>query len=97
MADFNIEHHPQEGRFVINLADGQIAQLRYRYSSDQDGSREVDFYNTHVPDDFRGKGLAARLVDSGFAWADQNQFIIKTSCWYAELKMKRREKNKTKT
>ena len=94
MTEFNVEHHPQDNRFIINLADGQIAQLRYRLDSEQGGAKQVDFFNTHVPDDFRGKGLAARLVDKGFAWADENQLAIKTSCWYAELKLKKREKSK---
>ena len=94
MTDFNIEHHPQEDRFIINLAVGQIAQLRYRLDSEKEGGSEVDFFNTYVPDGFRGKGLAGRLVDTGFAWAEENELTIKTSCWYAELKLKRREKTK---
>lgn len=92
MTDFNVEHQPQDNRFVINLADGQVAQLRYRFGSEPGGASEVDFFNTHVPDDFRGKGLAARLVDKGFAWADENRLAIKTSCWYAALKLKKRDK-----
>lgn len=94
MIDFNVEHDPEDKRFIINLGDGQIAQLRYRFDSGQHGRSEVDFFNTYVPDDFRGKGLAGRLVDKGFAWAEENDLAIKTSCWYAELALKRREKNK---
>ena len=43
MTDFNVEHHPQDNRFIINLVDGQIAQLRYRLDSKQDGASAVDF------------------------------------------------------
>lgn len=94
MTDFNVEHQLQDNRFVINLADGQVAELRYRLGSDPGDASEVDFFNTHVPDNFRGKGLAARLVDKGFAWADENRLAIKASCWYAELKLNKRDKNK---
>jgi predicted GNAT family acetyltransferase len=94
MTDFNVEHHPQDNRFIINLPDDQIAQLRYRFDSEQGDVKQVDFFNTNVPDDSRGKGLAGLLVDKGFAWADENHLAIKASCWYAELKLKNRDTNK---
>jgi predicted GNAT family acetyltransferase len=94
MTDFNVEHHPQDNRFIIKLPADQLAQLRYRFDSEQGDAKQVDFFNTHVPDNFRGKGLAGLLVDKGFAWADENHHAIKTSCWYAELKLKKRDKSK---
>jgi len=51
---------------------------------------EVDFYTTFVPDSLRGQGVAAQLVESGFAWADEQGLEIKSSCWYAAKKLERR-------
>jgi len=52
---------------------------------------EVDFYTTFVPDSLRGQGIAAQLVESGFAWADEQGLKIKASCWYAAKKLERRQ------
>ncbi len=83
---FDILHQEQEDLFYIPLEDGQRAFIKYRHTANTSG---VDFYSTFVPSDYRGKGLAAKLVKHAFAWADSQSLDIKASCWYAD-KMRQR-------
>lgn len=90
MTNYLIEHQADEQLFFVAL-DEQRAFLRYRLSDNTSASAEVDFYSTFVPDSHRGEGLAAKLVNKGFAWADQQGLNIKASCWYADKKLKKRD------
>ena len=79
--------HDQAARqFVIDLGDAPAAYVRYTLSED---NSSVDFVTTFVPDSHRGQGLAERLVNAAFVWAENAQLKVKTSCWYAELKYQR--------
>jgi predicted GNAT family acetyltransferase len=80
--------HQQE--FFVHLEDGQRAYVRYRFIDSKSARQSVDFYSTYVPKDHRGKGLAAALVEQGFNWAEQLEFEILTSCWYAQKKFQAR-------
>lgn len=83
---YKILHQAEECIFYLTLNEGQRAFLKYKKSQN---ASEVDFFSTFVPDSHRGKGLASLLVEHGFAWANEQQLSIKTSCWYAELKRQR--------
>ena len=87
MTDVEIKHQPEEQLFYVHLEDGQRAFLKYRYSDDKSASSVVDFWSTFVPDSYRGNGLAAKLVQTGFEWAEKEGMHIKTSCWYASKKL----------
>ena len=77
MADaVNVEHDAARQRFVIRL-DGQEAFLAYRRQG-----KELDFYTTFVPEAFRGRGFAERLVDAGYAYAGSGGFTVRPSCSY---------------
>jgi len=89
MTDYLIEHQADEQLFFVAL-ESQRAFIRYRFSGNTSAKPEVDFYTTFVPDSHRGQGLAAKLVDKAFAWADQQELHIKSSCWYAAKKLERR-------
>ncbi len=78
---YDILHQAEENLFYIALEEGQRAFIKYRLMST---SSEVDFYSTFVPDDYRGKGLASKLVKHAFKWAQEQSLGIKSSCWYAE-------------
>ncbi len=75
-----VQHRSNAQSFVIELPEEEIAILRYRHIR----GGEIDIFTTQVPVSQRGAGLAARLVDIAFYWAEQNQYQVKTSCWYAE-------------
>jgi predicted GNAT family acetyltransferase len=87
----NITHDSDNHRFILTIepdadTQGSIliandeAILEYRFLADQ----SVDFSRTFVPDEFRGKGLAEKLVRHGLAWAKQQQYSIQASCWYVD-------------
>ena len=90
MSKHIIEHQVDEQLFFVELGQ-QRALLRYKLSNVHSGTTEVDFFNTFVPNSHRGQGLAAQLVEAGFAWADQQGINIKASCWYAAKKLEKRQ------
>ncbi len=88
---YEILHQPEEELFYVHLDEGQRAFIKYQKVAN---ASEVDFFSTFVPDSHRGQGLAAHLVEHGFAWAQEQQLSIKASCWYAEIKRKRMMRDK---
>ncbi len=97
MPDYQIQHQPEESLFYVHLEDGQRAFLKYRRSGTESAEALVDFYSTFVPDAYRGKALASRLVDHAFDWAEENNLHIQSSCWYAAKRLERRQKPKVAT
>lgn len=75
-----VQHQAQEHKFVIHQ-DGSEAVLAYRIDLAGKSPR-VDFYSTYVPPEFRGQGLAEKLVRTGLKWAREQGFQIQASCWY---------------
>ncbi|ABV39059.1 conserved hypothetical protein [Shewanella sediminis HAW-EB3] len=76
--DIEIIHLIDEHEFVINVGQAQ-ASLSYELF---DG--RVNFTHTFVPTELRNKGLAEKLVRHGLSWANSEQLIIETSCWYVQ-------------
>lgn len=91
MSDYQIQHQPEESLFFVHLEDDQRAFLKYRRSGSESAEAQVDFYSTFVPDEYRSNGLAAKLVEHAFDWADEENLHINTSCWYAAKKLERRQ------
>ncbi|NNL57730.1 MAG: N-acetyltransferase, partial [Pseudomonadales bacterium] len=58
------------------------------------GSGRIDFYRTFVQPADRGRHLAHALVDTGLAWARQQQFEISASCWYVQKVLQRQRKHR---
>lgn len=73
-----IRHEPQHQRFVT-LVDGYESVVDYRLSG-----RQIDFNHTFVPDALRGRGIAEKLVREALAWARQEGYQIRASCWYVQ-------------
>jgi predicted GNAT family acetyltransferase len=77
MADaVTVEHDQASHRFVVRL-EGHEAFLAYR----QHGA-ELDFYHTFVPEAFRGRGVAERMVGAGFEYAKASGFTVRPTCPY---------------
>jgi len=93
MSDYQIQHQPEESLFYVRLDDGQRAFLKYSLSGSESAEAMVDFYSTFVPEAYRGKALASKLVEHAFEWAEKNNLHVKTSCWYAAKKMERRQRD----
>lgn len=79
-----IRHHAEQQRFTLQL-DGAEAVLDYRMGQGAAGRTSVDFTHTFVPPQFRGKGLAEKLVRRGLSWAREQGYEIQASCWYARM------------
>lgn len=89
MSEFEIIHQQDQQLFYIEFDDNEKAFIKYRLLERQKESA-VDFYSTLVPTSQRGKGIAAKLVEKAFVWADQQQLRIEASCWYAAKKIAQR-------
>lgn len=72
-------HHPEQHRFVV-LQDGLEAELVYQLESDH-GPLIVE--HTHVPDAWRGQGIAALLMGACVAHAIEHGMKIVPRCSYA--------------
>jgi uncharacterized protein len=78
MSEATILHQPEQQRFVLQL-DSAEAVLNYAVTGSS-----IDFNHTFVPPEFRGKGLAEKLVRHGLQWAKSQQYRIQASCWYVQ-------------
>ena len=76
----DVEHLPEEHKFIIQQ-EGDTAVLAYRLFN-KDEKLAVNFYSTYVPPEFRGKGLAEKLVRAGLKWAKEQGYLVEASCWY---------------
>jgi predicted GNAT family acetyltransferase len=74
----NVIHQSQNQQFVVQQ-DGQEAVLTYRLFD----TNQIDFHSTFVPPEFRGQGIAEKLVRTGIAWAKEQGYELHASCWYA--------------
>lgn len=77
MADpVTVEHDAAGNRFVAKL-EGQEAVLRYRRAG-----HTVEFYSTHVPEAFRGRGIAEQLAKAAFEFAKTERLAVTPTCSY---------------
>lgn len=75
----SIEHQPDRHRFVgIMVRAEDQAMLTYQLL----GTDRINFDYSYVPPSFTGQGVAKRLVDVGFAWAQSEGRQIQASCSY---------------
>ena len=93
MADaLQVTHDAAAHRFVMAM-QGQEAFLAYR----PHGS-ELDFYQTFVPESFRGRGVAERLVGAGYEYAKAKGLTVRPTCPYVSgAYLKRHPEHETLT
>jgi len=72
-----VVHNESKNRFEIALS-GWTAFAEYRVERDR-----MIFTHTEVPPQFRGRGIAKKLVLAGFDVAGKNNLIIVPLCSYA--------------
>lgn len=75
-----VTHQPEQNRFSLAAGNSE-AVLQYRLFRENNNAM-IDFTHTFVPPEFRGKGLAEKLVREGLKWARDEGFGIQASCWY---------------
>ena len=76
-----ILHDEPRHRFTYER-DGQVSYLQYHRLDEH----TVDFASTYTPPALRGRGIAARVVEHAFRWAEESGYKVVPTCWFvAEL------------
>jgi len=76
-------HHPEEGRFEIDLG-GDQAVLEYQVIGDT-----IYFLHTGVPSEYEGQGIANRLARAGLDFAREKGYRIVAQCSYVDAYLRR--------
>lgn len=80
-----VRHDTDSHRFEVVL-DGGKAYLAYMDL----GKQTLDFYRTFVPDELRGRGIAAALAEEALSYAESSGYSVIPSCSYVERYLERR-------
>lgn len=72
-----VNHLKEKQLFYIDI-ENQRATLTYIMEKEN----VMNFMSTYVPDSFRGKGIAAKLVKEGLHYAKENNFRVIPACSY---------------
>lgn len=79
-------HHDREGHQFQTMVDGHRAYLAYMDL----GKQTLDIYRTFVPNELRGRGIAALLAQHALDFAESEGFTVIPSCSYVESYLERR-------
>ncbi|MDB6051807.1 MAG: acetyltransferase-like protein [Pseudomonas sp.] len=80
--------HDQTGHQFETTVDGYRAYLTYMDL----GKQTLDIYRTFVPNELRGRGIAAALTEQALAYADSMGYTVIPSCSYVERYMERNQR-----
>lgn len=69
-----IYHDEHNNCFYLTI-DGQNSVIDYRKEGDV-----LDIYHTYVPTDFRGQGIASKLVQKALDHAYEHNYKVKPTC-----------------
>lgn len=87
MSSDAVVQHDKPGRmFYIDDTAGR-AYLTYMDL----GKQTIDIYRTFVPDDLRGRGLAALLAAAALKYAAEQDYKVIASCTYIEQYIQRQQ------
>ena len=70
----NIVHDPKKGEFVVELGSYRAVLLYAKKG------KLLDFYHIYVPDPFRSRGLAAKILIAAFEHAREAGRQVVPSC-----------------
>lgn len=84
---FSVEQEDAEGhgRYFINLPGGFEAEMTYR----KQGGNTIVIDHTYTPPEFRGRNIAALLMNRAIEDARKNELRIKPVCSYAVVQFQR--------
>lgn len=89
MSNVTITRNDGESRGAYHATvDGQQTQAELTYRKD-DGGKVLVADHTFVPNDLRGKGIAAKLVDALVSDAREDGFKIRPVCSYVVAAFRR--------
>lgn len=75
-----VRHNETGHRFYVPLESGHEALLLYRRQG-----KTLDFYHTYVPEAYRNEGLAEKVVEAGFRYAEVNGLRVVPTCSYISV------------
>lgn len=73
----NIKIDDQENRFVT-LVEGKPCYVSFRAINDN----VLEYYRTFVPEELRGQGIAAQIVEYALSYAQTHNKHVVPSCSY---------------
>ncbi|WP_433713712.1 GNAT family N-acetyltransferase [Nocardia sp. CA-084685] len=76
-----LEHNIADTRFEIYLDDTLAGYADY---AEQDDPKVRDFHHTMTFPEFRGRGVAAQVVEYALQDSRAHGFAIIPTCWYVE-------------
>jgi predicted GNAT family acetyltransferase len=82
-------HEPDRQRFTLPTTPPSV--LDYELAPGERPERVV-FTHTGVPAAYQGQGLAARLVEAGLAWAQEQGLKVVPACSYVAVYIERHPK-----
>ncbi len=80
-----IYHDQDNQKFFIRI-NGNEGQLKYTKEGEL-----LDFYYTYVPEEFRGKGVASKIVESALTFAWNSGFRVRPTCPFVSDYIKNHE------
>ncbi|KAK0154523.1 Protein NATD1 [Merluccius polli] len=80
-----VQHDRERLRFTVSLGSEagntqECAVLRYKFTN----LKRVDLMSTHVPEAFRGRGVAALLSKAAMDFVVEEHLQACVSCWYVQ-------------
>ncbi|MEM2902711.1 MAG: GNAT family N-acetyltransferase [Candidatus Bathyarchaeia archaeon] len=81
-----VKHKP--GMFFIRLSPGKYSYLKYEVEHGK-----LRILSTYTPKEFRGKGLAAKLMEEAVNYAETNGLTLSPECSYAKSYLNKTRKN----
>lgn len=82
---YDIKHKP--GMFFIRLNPGRNSYLKYIVEGGQ-----MKVVSTFTPEEFRGKGLAAALMETALNYAENHKLEVVPECSYAQDYLSKKRK-----
>ena len=73
-----VQHYPDDQRYEFRQGEAR-AHLTYQREGDR-----IIYDHTFVPVEFRGQGVAAKLVEAALAEARKENLIVVPQCSYVE-------------
>ena len=75
--NYEIQHDMNKNRFFV-IIDGFEAYIQYSRIDDD----KIDAFKTYVPEELRGRSIAADLTENLLAFAEKEDLTIVPSCSY---------------
>jgi predicted GNAT family acetyltransferase len=81
---YEVKHRP--GMFFISLNAEKFSYLKYSIEEGQ-----MIIMSTHTPEEFRGKGHAAKLMAKAMDYAESRNLHVVPECSYAKYYLNKRK------